>query len=163
MQKNSGFTLIETLIYLALFGILMAAVGVATYAIVEAAGRDQTRITSQEEATFLLAKLNWALTGANGLQIPAAGIPAPSISISKYAGTTPVVFDLSSNKLQVKEGAGTATDLNSANVKVVNLVFTDIPAVGGKPEGVTISFTIRSTTPRGTTIDQDFQTTKYLR
>ena len=158
-KKNSGFTLIETLIYLALFGILVAGIGAATYAIVESAGRDQTRVTSQEEAGFLLGKLNWALSGASSITVTAS-----SLTVNKFSfASNPLVFDLSANKLRLKEGAGTATDLNSDAVKVINLAFTDIPAAGGKPEGVTAAFTLRSTTPRGTTVDQDFQTTKYLR
>lgn len=151
-KKKLGFTLIETLIYLALFGILIAGIGVATYAIIEASGRDQTRITAQEEANFLLGKLNWALTGASSITV------APtSLNVNKFVGPS-VVFNYINLKLQLG-----GAPLNSDAVKVVNLVFIDIPASAGKPEGVTVKFTLRSTTPRGTTIDQDFEITKYLR
>lgn len=156
MKNQQGFTLIETLIYLALFGIIMGGVGVVAYAVIEAAGRGQTRITMQEEGDFLFGKLNWALAGASN-----ATVTPSSLEIKKFGYPIPLVFNASGTKLNINEGAG-PIDLNSDAVDV-SIIFIDIPALNGRPEGVIASATLTSLTPRGTAISQSFQTTKYLR
>jgi type II secretory pathway pseudopilin PulG len=182
MNKDTtqkGFTVIESLLYIALFGIIIGGVTAAVYGIVQSAGRGQTRIEMQEEAGFLLGKLNWALTGACEVIIPASGVPAPSLSVTrKYAGTTcatladPLVFALNSNSKLTLNGI----ELNSDAVRVISAVscrlpdnttttamFNDLPALNGKPQGVKICFNLQSLTPNGVTVDQTFETTKYLR
>lgn len=161
LKVSTGFTLLETLIYLALFAVIIGGVIAAVYNIVEASGRNQTKVQAQEEANFLLGKINWALTGANGVTV----VPSPpSLTVNKYNfGANPLVFDLNGAKLRLKEGSGTAADLNSDSIQVVNLVFQDIPAVNGKPEGVEATFTFRTLTPNGAVTNQDFEITKYLR
>ena len=56
-----GFTLIETIVYLALFSILMGGAIVAAFNIFESAGRQQTHTMLQEEGNFLIAKINEAV------------------------------------------------------------------------------------------------------
>lgn len=159
MKNQQGFTLIETLIYIALFTVIMGGVGVMAYVVIESAGRGQTRIDLQEEGDFLLGKLNWALSGASS-----ATVTPTTLTVSKYNfSANPLVFNASGTKLTLKEGVtGTATDLNS-DIVSVDIIFTEIPALNGRPEGVTASATLTSLTPNGTRVSQSFQTTKYLR
>lgn len=156
---RKGFTLIETVIYLALFGIIMGGVGVVAYAVIEGAGRGQSRIVMQEEAGFLLGKINWALSGASN-----ATVTPTTLTVSKYNfNFNPLVFTASGTKLSLKEGAGgTATNLNSDAVNA-NVVFANIPALNGRPQGVTASATLTSLTPSGASVTQSFQITKYMR
>jgi len=57
MKKHQGFTLIEVLIYLALFGILFSGLFVCAFTIIENIGRNDTQIMVLEEGDFLLAKI----------------------------------------------------------------------------------------------------------
>lgn len=159
MKKQKGFTLIETLIYLALFAILMSGIGVTVYAVIEGAGRGQTKIMVQEEGGFLLGKINWALAGASS----ATATPS-TLTISRYNyPLNPLVFGLNGTTMTLKEGSGTTTPLNSDDVKVTNLLFTNIPALNGRPQGIIASATLTSITPNGAAESQDFSITKYLR
>lgn len=161
MQK--GFTLLETLIYIALFSVLIGGVLATTYNIIEASGRNQTKTVLEQEGLFLSSKLNWALAGASTVAV----VPSPpSLTINKFNyPTNPLVFDLDPSlvTLRLKEGGGAATNLNNDAVQISNLVFTDIPAASGKPEGVQASFTLTAKTPNGSALSQDFTITKYLR
>jgi len=160
-SKNyNGFTLIETLIYLALFGIIMGGVAAAAYGIVEAGGRSQTRVSLQEEGDFLLAKINWSLTGASSMSIQAS---PPSLMVSKYNFTSnPLVFNFAGTALSLKEGSGVAQNLNSDNAAISSLIFQDIPSSGAKPEGIKTTFTLQAKTPNGQIVTQDFEHTQYL-
>lgn len=158
MNKPDGFTLIEVIIYLALFGILMGGVSTAVYAIVEGGGRSQSKILIQEEGNFLLGKFNWALSGASNINV------SPSIlSIVKYSySSNPLAFDISGTELRLKQGSGTINNLNSDDVTIKNLIFEDIPKSNGKPEGLVISFTLTSLASNGSVESEDFKMTKYL-
>ena len=160
MKKPNGFTLIEVIIYLALFGILMAGVMAAVYAIVEGGGRSQSKILIQEEGNFLLGKFNWALSGASNISV---AILPPSLSITKYDYTlNPLVFDVGGSELRLRQGGGEANNLNSDDVALTSLNFQDIPKLNGKPEGLNISFTLASLTYAGAVESQNFEMTKYL-
>jgi prepilin-type N-terminal cleavage/methylation domain-containing protein len=58
MNKNikQGFTLIEVIIYLALFSILMAGSLSAAFALCESSGHERTRAFLLEEGNFIIAK-----------------------------------------------------------------------------------------------------------
>lgn len=158
---QSGFTLIEALIYLALFGFIMGSLSVAVYGLVEASGRGDTRVVMQEEGGFLLGKIDWALSGASSLTVVAS---PPSLAVTKYGfGANPLVFNMASGNLRLQQGGGAFVNLNSSSVQVLNFTVTNSAAANGKPQGVTVAFTLRGTTPKGVTIDQNFTTTKFLR
>jgi hypothetical protein len=157
-MNHKGFTLIETLIYLLLFAILMGGIAAVAYLVLESAGRGQSKVVMQEEGDFLLGKINWGLTGASN-----ATVTPTTLTLSKFGFSNQLIFAASGTKLTLKQGAGLATNLNSDAVNLSGIVFTDIPALNGRPEGVSASATLTTLTPNGVTISQNFQTTKYLR
>ena len=57
MKNQLGFTLIEVLIYLALFGLVFSGLFVSAFAVIENIGRNDAQIMVQEEGDFLLAKI----------------------------------------------------------------------------------------------------------
>ena len=79
MKKQNGFTLIEVLVYIALFGIMMLGIVGVTYAILESTGKGQSRIVMQEVGDFLMGKINWALTGATTTVVTASTLSVTKI------------------------------------------------------------------------------------
>jgi hypothetical protein len=63
MQK--GFTLIEALLYIALFAIVIGGGMVAVYQIIESTNRTSDKVMMLEEANFIQRKIEWALKGAS--------------------------------------------------------------------------------------------------
>ena len=156
-KRFSGFTLIETLIYLALFAIIIGGTVVVTYDIIAGSDNTQIKVVISEEGNFLLRKIDWALTGVASIDSPAAGASGVALSVTKLglpAGQNPLVFDLNSGNLRLKRGAGSAMALNSSNATVSNLVFAHLAAIGQRPEAVKASFKLNG---------QPFEITKYLR
>ncbi len=158
MKKQNGFTLIEVLVYIALFGIMMLGIVGVTYAILESTGKGQSRIVMQEEGDFLMGKINWALTGATTTVVTASTL---SVTKNNFP-SNPLFFDTAPGKLRLTQGIGLPTNLNSDAVSV-SMVFINIPAQGNRPEGVTASATLTTITPTGASISQHFETTKYVR
>lgn len=158
-QNNQGFTLIETLIYLALFGILIGGAVVAVYSLLEGGGRTQTRTLIQEEGNFLISKISWALSGAESVAI----LTSDKLSITKWSPypSNPVVIGLDTGNMTIsKNGATPATVLNNTDLSVSNLNFVHNYSDG---ESVSFSFTLKGRTPNGVDISQDFSGEKFMR
>ena len=115
MIRENGFTLIETLIYIALFTIIIGGAMVAVYQIIESTNRTNERVVIQEDVNFLLRKLYWALTGAS-----AVSATATTLTVTK--GGSNLVFELTGDDLTLD-----TKPLNSSFVKVepvAGIVFT---------------------------------------
>ncbi len=161
MKCSKGFTLIETIVYLALFSILMTGIIASVYALMESGDRNQTKAMLQEEKEYLLGKLNWALSGAQTVSTPVAGFSGTSLNIVKYDGT-PVTLSRVGTKMTFKT-TGAPVDLNNDSVMVTNLVFIHTYAGGANPESVEAGFTLTATSTNGMTITQTASTTRYIR
>ena len=84
MSKSNGFTLIETIVYLALFSIMMGGAIVALFNLFESSGRELTHIMLQEEGNFIIAKINWAISGAQSVNQPSGY--GSLLSVNKVTG-----------------------------------------------------------------------------
>lgn len=157
-KKNLGFTLIETVIYIALLGLIMGGTLMATYGLLEGVGSLGSKTVVQGEGNFVLRKLSWAFSDMSVAPTVSGSGCIQTVSVSKtgYA-KNPIEFqrNAASSSIEIHEGgSGAYLPLTTENVAVSCLQFQIIPPVGGAPAGVVAS----------TTIDGiNFAITKYLR
>ncbi len=154
-KKNHGFTLIEVLVYSALLAFIMTGVMGAVYMIVQGFNRSSAAVTADDEANFILRKLNWAMSCVKIVTVPAAGATSSTLQIWRdniLPAENPLWFDLNSatSTIRIKRGAGVFTDLNS--LRVASLSFQRTPS--GQPDKIKASFSIDG---------RQFETSKYLR
>src|SRR4051812_11892079 len=81
-----GFTLIETIVYLALFTMIIGGFVSASYALSENAGRNQTKAMLQDEEDFIVGKVFSSLESANAISLPASGSSGSALNFTTYAG-----------------------------------------------------------------------------
>jgi type II secretory pathway pseudopilin PulG len=156
LKNGEGFTLIETLIYIACLSALLASLLGITYQAIASADQINKKMILQQESNFISAKINWALTGAKTVSTSTT----PSfLSITRYSAPALVVFSQNGNFIDINSGSG-AMDLNSINTKISNLVFAT-SQVSGQHLEVQTSFTLTLTNDAAQS--QSFQMTKYLR
>ena len=145
-HSSRGFTLIETIIYIALFAVLMSGAMMGAYNLLEGGGRNKTAIGIQEEGTFMNRKVNWALTGASAVSASADGTTL-TITRPDLGAQSPLVIVSNGATMMIARGTSAAVTLNSERFAVANplsgKIFVVQPAAGGKPPAVTVSFTIR--------------------
>ena len=76
-QNNTGFVLMEFLIYLFLFGLIFAGLFGGIFAVMETMGKNDARVMARHEGEFLLAKIererDIASFGAAGGALTLAG------------------------------------------------------------------------------------------
>ena len=158
-MDQKGFTLIETIIYLALFVIVIGGGMVAAYQIIESTEANKNHVILQEEANFLLRKINWALTGATSV-----AETGTTLTVQKPIGgaSTQLVFSLNGSSLELARSLGTPSSLNTSNIALSNLAFAKTLGAGGRPDALTTTFTL-TTLQNGLNDSQTFSTKKYLR
>ena len=164
-RSQTGFTIIELVIYLALFAIVMSGAISAVYNIFESSERNQTRAMLQDEGDFLLAKVEWSLTSLQTINSPPAPLSDSVLWVTRWdtAAGNPWVIDLYGTDMRLSRSGNPPQTLNNSNVQVSNLAFTHSFAGGVNPESVAASFTLSSHTPGGMTISEDFSSVKFLR
>jgi type II secretory pathway pseudopilin PulG len=155
-KSGAGFTLIETLIYIAFFAVLMGSLLGITYQTIAGTCQINKKIVLQQESNFILRKIDWALTGASG--IPSAD--GPDIVINRFTAPINVEFKANGNFVDVNTGSG-FMDLNSQNVLVSNLVFLKISSPL-QPDKIQAGFDINCASCAAGEL-RHFQIVKYLR
>jgi hypothetical protein len=153
-KSELGFTIIETLIYIALFAMVIGGGLTATYQIIQSTEGDNNHVVLEEEANFLLRKINWALTGATSVTQTSSTL---TISKNINGANTTLVFNFSGNELLLTRGTGTAQPLNSSSLKLSNGAFTKVGT-----NGFSTAFTL-TTAQNGKEATESFSTIKYLR
>ncbi len=124
--KNKGFTLIEMVIYIALFSIMMGGLIVTVYQLYQSAGAMNSKVTEQEEINFVIKKIDWVLTGAYSSSIVISNLHQ-KLSVYKTGfSSNPIIirFNSVSKDIEIQTGgAGTFYPLTTKNVKVKSLEF----------------------------------------
>ena len=144
-----AFTLIETIIYIALFGFIMGSVLLSVYAMVQSGDQFANRNAASDEGMFVMAKLDWALRSLGSVTTPSSGY-GTSLSVTRSDGTQ-VDVRLSSGVIEMRINSGSYLPLTTSNVKVTSLGFSTI---SGSPTGVEASTTIQG---------MSFMTRRYIR
>lgn len=164
-KSKSGFTLIEVVIYIALFGILFGGAIVASYSVIESSGRNQTRAQLQAEGDFLLGKIAYALSGAQSISMPVVGASGSILSVAKYGGSATSVYATGSALMLQTSATNLPINTSSMGLVASSLVFTHSAASGNgvNPESIKAQFTLTTFTPTGAVLSQDFSSTTYVR
>lgn len=145
IKSGAGFTLMEMMVYIALFGILMIGAVVGTYNLIEGGDRNIASAGVQEEGTFINRKINWALSGATAASVSGGGSTLTIITTAPGV-LSPLVISGTGNTMTIKRGTGVAIQLNSDRFAITNVVFTYQTSVNGRPPSVSLSFLVQNRT-----------------
>ena len=151
-----GVTLIETLVYLALFTISIGSLVVAAYAFIESTGRNHTRAMIGEEVSFLTTRIEGILTEIDKAQpiLYGATLHATTFHHSMISiGLTGKNIWLNSPQ----------NILNNSNVTVQELSFIHKGGTNATdPERIEFMFTVEAHAPNGMILTDKAKSTVYL-
>lgn len=167
-NKKSGFTLIEAVIYMALFGLLIGGAVTSAYNLFEASARGEAHGLLQEEGDFLIAKINWALYGVQAVSTPSivtgtCSATSTALTVAKWDGSVVTIQQSGSNI--VLSTSSTQSVLNNADVWLDpgSLGFVHCFGGGTNPESVTSDFTLSIRMTNGMVVTEEFGNTAYVR
>jgi type II secretory pathway pseudopilin PulG len=163
-NRESAFTMIETLIYIAIIGAVLT--GFVGYSINISNAREKAYVVEEVQANARIAidLISQKIRTANSVNVGAStfGSDPGVLSLEMDTGSVdPTIFDLDADDgvLQMSEGVGSAISVTSDEVNVTNLVFTDLTGTGTK-ENVKIEITVEFGSSSG---GQIYTYTKSLR
>lgn len=158
-NHQKGFTLLEMMIYVALFSLIMIGSLITAWELIRTSQMTSERVTIEEEGNFVMRKMSWALTGVSSISIPSAlATTTNTLVVNKYGfSTNPITirYNSASSSIEIQEGTGNPFyPLTTADVSVSGLEFVYREATGLGPTGVVASTTISGIA---------FTLTKYIR
>ncbi len=139
-----GLTLIETIIYIALFSLMLTGVLLSVFAIIDGARRTTSHSATQEEGSFVMQKISWALDGETAPIVSGSGC-------NQTLTTSKASVRLHASEIEMQETLGSYLPITSSNVVPSCVQFR---VFGVKPTSVAATTTIDGV---------DFAFTKYLR
>jgi len=146
-QHNSyGVTLIEVLVYLALFSVLIGGIIVSLYSLFMVSDRTGAMNMVQMEGDFLVAKIDALLLQADTVTISGGvlTVTKSSETVSVFASSTDIFLQRSSALVR----------LNNPDMLVENFVVSKSLSAGkARIDG---SFSLRLRTPAGALYTQNF-------
>lgn len=146
-MRNKGLTLIELIIYIAMLAIILVLITGFLWLIVSGNIKETSYQEVQQNARFALAKIIQETKKATGVNNPAPGNSANSLSLIMVAPhLNPTVFDLVGGKLRITQGTGEPYELTSDQVKVSALTFTNLSYLD-TPGTIKIEITIDHINP----------------
>lgn len=131
-MKNS-FTLVETLIYLAIISLILVTAVNFLWSIIFGNIKESSHQEIQQNARFALTKMAQEIKKATAINSPLFGGPSlSSLSLSMAdSGLNPTIFDIFEGKLRITQGIKqfylTSDQATISNLQFTNLSYQDTP------------------------------------
>ncbi len=139
-MKIKGFTLLETLIYIALFGVLMSGALVTVYELLISSERTSSSVATITEGEFINRKLSWALSGAYAVSVPNAYTLI--ITRSDLGFESPLQFSMHDGGMYLKRGTQEETRLTGDAFSIADVSIETVPSQDNLPMLVRITYTV---------------------
>jgi type II secretory pathway pseudopilin PulG len=167
-MKNSqkkGYTVIESLVYMAVLVVMTLVIANMLLLIMRASTTVKINRNLNTSALVGLGRIEREIRSAKSVDIAGSTLgSSPGVlklnTTDSSGNVTTIEFNVASNLLQVKKGAGTAVAVTPSQATVTSLVFRRFTT--GKSEGVKVEVQF-STTVRGITQTENYYTTAVLR
>lgn len=126
-----GYSLIETLLYVALFAFIMPVLVATAMHLIETANRVQERAYTEMEAQFIFAKLGLLFETASHVVVNENGLSIETVSSSGEHVPVVIVHDPIQGSLAIQRGHLTPQLLALSPVSAVSFESRVEPGVGG--------------------------------
>jgi type II secretory pathway pseudopilin PulG len=152
-MKNKGFTIIESLLYGAIFVVFLLVLTQIFTASLDVQLESEAQSAIQQDGRFILSRLDFDILRADAITVPvAAGDVEDNLALTIDGNT--YTYTLLNRNLLITDAAG-SHNLNSFGTTVSNLTFKRL-----SNDTIQASFTLTSTTQRPGGADiRNFQST----
>ncbi|HEX6258528.1 MAG TPA: prepilin-type N-terminal cleavage/methylation domain-containing protein [Candidatus Saccharimonadales bacterium] len=141
-RQQSGYTLIELLLYITILSSLLLAVSSFFTATASMRVRNQAENDVTAQASAIMERITFTIRNADSITAPTTGATGAQLNlVVPTAGLSPTIFELNGPVLQIREGTGAAVALSSPSVTVSNLQFKNVTKAG-TAGSVQVTFTV---------------------
>ncbi|KKQ27667.1 MAG: hypothetical protein US42_C0007G0058 [Candidatus Magasanikbacteria bacterium GW2011_GWC2_37_14] len=146
VKNRQGFTLVETIIYVAIIGGVIATFISFSLNVSNARNKTYVQAETQANARVALNIITQKIQSATGVNISQSVFntdPGVLFLVMSSSTLNPTVISLSEDngKLQVKEGDSVTSTITTAQIQINNLVFTNF-SVSSTRENIGVDLTV---------------------
>lgn len=152
--RNSGFTLIEIILYVGIIAIIFAAIMSFALTVINNGSKSAVQQEVYSNARFISEKIKYEIRRASGI----TNVSANSITLTNLAPDSSTVIDLVSGKVQINKNDSGAINLNSDGTTISDLSFTNNTFVDNKTKNISFTLTVTANGVR-----QEYQSSISLR
>lgn len=143
--KQSGFTLVEMLIYMGLMASFLLVLTDVLVAILDVKAESTATSAVETDGRFINSRLAFDIAQATSISQPAT-LGASGGTLTMVVGGNTYTYSMSGTNLQLVNNLGT-NNLNSSESQVSGLTFQRLGSVGGK-DTIRVIYTLNSATTR---------------
>jgi prepilin-type N-terminal cleavage/methylation domain-containing protein len=136
-----GFTLIETILYIAIVSIVMTALIPFAWNVIGGATKSATQQEVFSNARFIGERIKYEIRNATGINSVS---PSQISLVTSNIATNPTIIDLSAGNLRIKQGTGSVVNLNSNDISISDLVFTNYTSNDNNTKNIQFVFTVNA-------------------
>ena len=128
MTIRRGFSIIETILYVAILIMIMGTMVIFLVNVVRRESKVTMVLEVNQNARFAIEKINSIIRNSKDATVPTDGGGSGStLSLTMpNAAVSPTVFTVTNGVLTMQQGAAAAVPITSSAVKVSNLTFTNL-------------------------------------
>jgi len=146
-ENNTGFTLLEILLYLGIVSIVLLAVGAIGLNIFFGKAKLTAIGEVSQNARFTIERIGESIRSAEVINNPVQGTFDSTLSLQMAnLLENPTVVDLLDNTIRIRKGTGAITDLTSNEVTVTSLQFSNV-SYSNTPGTIRIQMTVEAANP----------------
>lgn len=166
LQRQSGFTTVEIILYVGLTTLILGAVATFYSMILQSRIRNETVAEVDQQGIMAMQMMTQSIRNATASAAPIVGGSGVTLSLTATdSAKNPTIFSLNNGTLQMQEGTTTALPLTTSRVIASNLTFTNLSRASSSAS-VRIQYTITHRNPTSTynyNYSQTFYGTASLR
>lgn len=149
-NSNSGFTLIESVLYISLMAIFIAVLGAISVRVYD----NDTSLVLREEilysGRFAMAQIFRNIQDSTLVNVPIAGATSSTLSLKiNETEFSPTVFNLEEGVIYIKKGQSDSVAITSSKVEVQDIKFTNLTSLG-ETNSIKFEITLRPRNSDGT-------------
>lgn len=138
----NGFTLIELIIYVSIMTVIITAVIPFSRDMILNGAKSSVQEEVYGSGRYIAERIKSEIRNAKGIN----SVSGSTLSLQDFvAANDPTVIDLSAGKVRIKQGAGSAINLNSNDTNVTSLTFTNNSSLDNKTKNISYSISLQST------------------
>jgi type II secretory pathway pseudopilin PulG len=144
---KKGFTLVETLLYLAILSLVVIAL--SSFMFLSYTSRIKSAVIAEveQQGSQTMNLISQTIRNSAAISQPSSGSSASSLNLTQYNGTlSPTIFSQFGSTLQITEGASSAVGITSNRVVVSNLSFQNLSRPN-TPGIIQVKFTLTHVNP----------------
>ena len=143
-KKKSGFSLVEILIYIAIFSVFVISLVSFNSSLTASRLHNQMMLEVNDQGEKVMKIITQTLRNSSQVNSPTIGSAANNLSVvTGVPVNDPTVFSLSGGVLYITEGAGSPVALTNNQVITSSLLFSNFSR-SSTPNIIKVSFTLAS-------------------